>query len=84
APEKNTMTTSMTYLMPILIFVMGISVAAGVALYWTVSNAYQVFQTLLLNNPFKIQEEREAKIKAEKNKGKVKQKALANAKKKKR
>jgi YidC/Oxa1 family membrane protein insertase len=83
APEKNTMTTSMTYVMPILIFVMGIGVAAGVALYWTVSNAYQVFQTLLLNNPFKIQEERAAKAKAEKNKEKARQKALNKAKKKK-
>lgn len=84
APEKNAMTTSMTYLMPIMIFVMGLTVASGVALYWTVSNAYQVFQTLLLNNPFKIQEERQAKVKAEKDKEKRKQKALMNAKKKKK
>lgn len=84
APEKNAMTTSMTYIMPIMIFVMGITVASGVALYWTVSNAYQVFQILLLNNPFKIQEERQAKIKAEKDKEKRKQKALLNAKKKKK
>lgn len=84
APEKNAMTTSMTYLMPIMIFFMGLTVASGVALYWTVSNAYQVFQTLLLNNPFKIQEERQAKIKAEKEKEKRKQKALMSAKKKKK
>ena len=77
------MTTAMTYVMPVLIFVMGVSVAAGVALYWTVSNAYQVFQTLLLNNPFKLQEERVAKANAEKNKEKARQKALAKAKKKK-
>ena len=83
APEKNGMTTAMTYVMPVLIFVMGVSVAAGVALYWTVSNAYQVFQTLLLNNPFKLQEERVAKANAEKNKEKARQKALAKAKKKK-
>ncbi|GFH40399.1 YidC/Oxa1 family membrane protein insertase [Lactococcus insecticola] len=82
APERNTMTTAMTYIMPVMIFFMGISVAAGVALYWTVSNAYQVFQTLLLNNPFKIQEERAQKVNAEKNKEKARQKALAKAKKK--
>ncbi len=35
------------------------------ALYWTVSNAYQVAQTLF-NNPFKIIAERQAKIDAEK------------------
>lgn len=83
APEKNAMTTSMTYIMPVLIFFMGVSVAAGVSLYWTVSNAYQVFQTLLLNNPFKLQEARQAKVKAEKDKEKARQKALQKAKKKK-
>ncbi len=40
--------------------------ASGVALYWTVSNAYQVAQTLVFNNPFKIIAERQAKIDAEK------------------
>ncbi|GFH42840.1 membrane protein insertase YidC 1 [Lactococcus hodotermopsidis] len=83
APEKNSVTTAMTYIMPVMIFVMGISVAAGVALYWAVSNAYQVFQTMLLNNPFKLQEERAAKAKAEKDKIKARQKAMAKAKKKK-
>jgi YidC/Oxa1 family membrane protein insertase len=84
AAEKNTMTTTMTYIMPVLIFFMGMTVAAGVSLYWTISNAYQVFQTLLLNNPFKIQEERAAKANAEKHKEKARQKALVKAKKKKR
>jgi YidC/Oxa1 family membrane protein insertase len=84
APEKNTMMTVMTYVMPFFIFIMGLGVAAGVALYWAVSNAYQVFQTLLLNNPFKLQEVRIAKENAEKQKEKARQKALAKAKKKKR
>ena len=55
----------MTYLMPVLIFFFAVYAASGVALYWTVSNAYQVGQTLLLSNPFKIIAEREAKAKAE-------------------
>lgn len=66
ALEKNTATTIMTYAMPLMILWFAMSSASGVALYWAVSNAYQVFQTLLLNNPFKIVAERQAKLDAEK------------------
>lgn len=58
AKELNITLTMMTYLMPILILVMGANLASGIALYWTVSNAFQVGQILLLNNPFKIIAER--------------------------
>ena len=81
-PEKNTMSTSMTYLMPIMIFFMSINVASGVSLYWTVSNAYQTFQTLLFNNPFKIEKDRKAVEEEEKAKAKAKEKAIKKAKKK--
>ncbi|HEL2058202.1 TPA: membrane protein insertase YidC [Streptococcus suis] len=66
ALEKNGALTVMMYTMPLVIFFFAINAASGVALYWTVSNAYQVFQTLLLNNPFKIIAERQAKIDEEK------------------
>ncbi|HFI0148664.1 TPA: YidC/Oxa1 family membrane protein insertase [Streptococcus suis] len=66
AIEKNGAMTAMMYAMPILIFFFAMTSASGVALYWTVSNAYQVAQTMLLNNPFKIIAERQAKINAEK------------------
>ena len=56
----------MMYGMPVLIFVFAISAPSGVALYWAVSNAYQVLQTYFLNNPFKIIAEREAVAQAEK------------------
>ncbi|WP_152911086.1 YidC/Oxa1 family membrane protein insertase [Streptococcus phocae] len=56
--EKNTMMTVMIYLMPLMIFVMGLNLASGVVLYWSVSNAFQVLQLLLLNNPFKTIAER--------------------------
>jgi len=49
----------MNYGMPIMIFVMAINLASGLSLYWVVSNAFQVLQTLLINNPFKIRKERE-------------------------
>ena len=56
----------MTYGFPIMIFIFGVNFASGVALYWTVSNAFQVFQIMLLNNPFKIIEAREAAAREEK------------------
>ncbi|MCL2676860.1 MAG: YidC/Oxa1 family membrane protein insertase [Streptococcaceae bacterium] len=82
APERNMMTLSMTVLMPIMIFVFSMNVASGVALYWVISNAYQVFQTLLIANPYKIIAAREEKVQQEKNKIKAKEKALKKAKKK--
>ncbi len=66
AIEKSGVMTVMTYAMPVLIFLFAMTAASGVALYWTVSNAYQVVQTLVFNNPFKIIAERQAKIEAEK------------------
>lgn len=66
AIEKNGAITAMMYIMPVLIFFFAVTAASGVALYWTVSNAYQVVQTLVFNNPFKIIAERQAKIDAEK------------------
>ena len=83
-PEKNGGTAVMTYLMPVLIFFFAVYAASGVALYWTVSNAYQVGQTLLLGNPFKIIAEREAKAKAERQLEMKKKRALQKAQKKKK
>ncbi|MDR1567797.1 MAG: YidC/Oxa1 family membrane protein insertase [Streptococcaceae bacterium] len=82
-PEQNAMTKSMTYVMPVMIFMFSISVASGVSLYWGVSNAYQVFQVLLLNNPFKLQKERDAKRLIEREKEKKIRKAKRKIQKKK-
>ena len=49
----------MNFVMPVMILVMGVNLASGLSLYWVVSNAFQVVQTLLINNPFKIRKERE-------------------------
>jgi len=83
-PEKNGAMTGMMYGMPIIIFFFAISAPSGVALYWAVSNAYQVLQTYILNNPFKIIAEREAGIQAEKDLEIKKRKALKRAQKKKK
>lgn len=76
--EKNGALTVMTYVLPVVIFMFTMRSSSGLALYWVASNAYQVFQTLLLNNPFKLIAEREAKVKEEK----AKQVALRRAQKK--
>ena len=81
--EKNGVSSTMTYFMPVLIFFFSVSVASGVALYWAVSNAYQVGQTLLLQNPFKIIAEREAKAAAEKEKADKQKRAYRKAQKRK-
>lgn len=65
------------YFLPGMIFFFCISVNAALALYWLVGNMFTVLQTLLLNNPFKIKEERQNKIKEEK----AKQRALKKARK---
>ena len=67
-----------------IIFFFAISAPSGVALYWAVSNAYQVMQTYILNNPFKIIAEREAGVQAKKDLEVKKRKALKKAQKKKK
>lgn len=82
APEKNMMTSSMTYIMPVFIFIMAFNIASGIALYWVVSNAFQVFQTMLIANPWKIIAARESKVQAEKDKVRARERAIKKAKKK--
>lgn len=57
--ESNASMKIMNFAMPVMIFVMALNLASGISLYWVVSNAFQVIQTLLINNPFKIRRERE-------------------------
>lgn len=83
ALEKNGAMTVMMYVMPLMIFWFAVNAASGVALYWTVSNAYQVVQTLLFNNPFKIIAERQAKLDAEKERQAKIRRAQKKARKKK-
>ncbi len=81
AIEKNGAMTVMMWVMPLMIFYFALRASSGVALYWVVSNAYQVFQTLLFNNPFKIIAERQAKIDAEKELAAKKRRAMKKARK---
>ena len=79
--ERNGATNAMMYGIPVLIFIFAVYAPGGVALYWTVSNAYQVLQTYFLNNPFKIIAEREAVVQAQKDLENRKRKAKKKAQK---
>ena len=78
-PERNAMTSAMTWFMPIMVFFMALGFYSAITLYWVVSNAFQVVQTLLLQNPFKIRREREAKEKQAKAKKRKLEKAKRRA-----
>ncbi|MCC7666467.1 membrane protein insertase YidC [Liquorilactobacillus satsumensis] len=78
-PEQNGMTAAMTYGMPIFILFTAISLPSTLSLYWVVGNAFSVLQTLLLNNPFKINKEREEKEQAQRSRKKALEKAKRRA-----
>lgn len=63
-PERSSMTTVMTWGMPIMIFFMSLGFPAAITLYWVITNAFQVVQTLLIQNPFKLRREREERKRA--------------------
>lgn len=79
------MTAAMTYGMPLMIFITALNVPAALPLYWVITNAFSVGQTLLINNPFKINRERaekeQAKKERERDLKKAKKRALRNRKK---
>lgn len=82
--EKNASTTIMNVAMPLMIFFMGMNFASSLSLYWVISNAFQVVQTLLINNPFKIRAERAEVAEAEKARHKALEKAMNPKKKRKK
>ena len=63
--------------MPIMILIPAITISSAISVYWVVSNAFQVLQTLLLQNPFKYKKQQQEKLQREKQR----QKALRKAKK---
>lgn len=63
---QNAMTKGMMYFTPLMIAIPAITFPTAISLYWVVSNAFQVVQTFVLQNPFKYQREVEARKAAEK------------------
>ncbi len=78
------MTTMMTIGMPIIIFFTALNVPAALSLYWVITNAFQAGQTMLIQNPWKIQRERETKQREQQNRERAKKKAIQRAKKSRR
>lgn len=81
---SNPTTAIMTYMMPIMILFISITLPSAVSLYFVVSNGFSVIQTLLFNNPFKIKKERQEKEAAQRKSEKDRQRALKLAQKTKR
>ncbi|WP_461198910.1 YidC/Oxa1 family membrane protein insertase [Enterococcus sp. N249-2] len=82
--ESNASLKIMNFAMPLMILLMGINIASGLSLYWVVSNAFQVVQTMILNNPFKIRQEREEAARKERERERALNKALNPKKKRKK
>lgn len=82
-PVKNTSTTAITYVMPAMILFISVGLPSAVTLYWVISNAITLIQTFVFNNPYKIIEERNTKIEAEKARQRELRRALKRATKRK-
>ncbi|WP_057769265.1 membrane protein insertase YidC [Lactobacillus selangorensis] len=74
---KNSMTNVMMWGMPLIIFFTAMNIASAVSIYWVVTNAFSVFQTLLIQRPFSKRREQQEKVQEEKDH----EKALAKARK---
>jgi membrane protein insertase, YidC/Oxa1 family, C-terminal domain len=76
-PTQNATTKIMTWVMPIFIFVPALTFPSAITIYWVITNAFQVLQTLAFQNPFKYRREQREAEEAEKEK----QRRLRKAKK---
>ena len=83
-PESNSMSTMMVVGMPVIVFFTALNVPSSLSLYWTISYVFQVGQTLLIQNPWKIQAERDAKDKEKRDHDRAVKKAIRRAKQSKR
>ncbi len=84
APETNSMNTMMVVGMPVVVFFTALNVPSSLSLYWTISYIFQVGQTLLIQNPWKIQAERDEKQKEKAKHDRAVKKAIRRAKQSKR
>ncbi|MGV0168402.1 YidC/Oxa1 family membrane protein insertase [Furfurilactobacillus sp. WILCCON 0119] len=83
-PETNSMNAVMVWGMPVIIFFTAMSVPTALSLYWVISNAFQAGQTLLIQNPWKINREREAKESAKREQARARERAIKKARRGKR
>lgn len=74
------MTTMMTVTTPVIIFITALNLPSALSLYWVITNAFQVGQTLVIQNPWKIRREREEKDRKQKEHDRQVRKAIRRAK----
>ncbi|MCB2663499.1 YidC/Oxa1 family membrane protein insertase, partial [Listeria monocytogenes] len=55
--QQNKSMAMIVYIMPVMILFMCITLPSALALYWIIGNIFTVFQTILINNPFKNKRE---------------------------
>ncbi|MBC6310047.1 membrane protein insertase YidC [Listeria sp. FSL L7-1582] len=73
--QQNKSMNMIIYFMPLMILFAGISLPSALALYWVVGNIFTIFQTMLINNPFKAKREAAALEEAKKEEERLKKKA---------
>lgn len=78
-PNQNGATKIMMFVMPLIIFFPALTFASAITVYWVVTNAFQVVQTLIIQNPFKYKRELKQKEEAKKEKEKALRKARKKA-----
>lgn len=78
-PNQNGATKLMMFIMPLIIFFPALTFASAITIYWVVTNAFQVIQTLIIQNPFKYKRELKEKEEAKKEKEKALRKARKKA-----
>lgn len=71
----------LTYAMPVMILFVSVPLPSALSLYFVVTNAFSVVQTLLLNNPYRMMKEKERNEEAKQQKERERKRALRKAKK---
>lgn len=78
---QTAVTKGMTYFAPLMIAIPAITFPTAISLYWVISNAFQVAQTFVLQNPFKYRREMNAKLEEERERKRQIRRAYKRAKK---
>lgn len=81
-PQRTATSWIMVAVSPIMILAIAFTMPSAISIYWVVTNAFSLAQTFLIQNPFKLKRERDAKAAAEKARKKALRKAYKRALKK--
>lgn len=78
-PEQPKSAKMMMWVSPIIVFIPALTFPSAISIYWVVSNAFQVVQTLVFQNPFKYRRELADKAQHQKDMKKALRKAKKRA-----